>query len=154
VTPDEAKRLLQAHSGRDMETDPAKWENGFLVPLRATPDAVSEANFLEVMECIKVLADEIASSSVVDRELMAALWGLMFLPRRWAFHPASLERAIRDGRPKLDGERLSRLADQLDRIAEAVDYALNGMPESVADAMIDYGQRLPNYFAMVSRHRE
>ena len=154
MTPDEAKRLLQAHAGRDMETDPAKWENGFLVPLRATPDAVNEANFLEVMECIKVLAQEIASGAVVDRELMAALWALVYLPRAWAFNPDSLDHAIRNGHRRFDGDRLSRLADQLDRIAEAVDYPLNGTPESVGDAMIDYGERLPNYISVVGNHAE
>jgi len=154
MTPEEAKRLLQAHSGRDMETDPAKWENGFLVPLRCVPDDVNEGNFLEVMECIKVLAHEIASKPTVDRELMAALWGLIFLPRVWAFNPRQLEGLTRSRHRRLDGDRLSRLADQLDRIAEAVDYALNGLPESVDDAMIDYGESLPNYIAAVSKHAE
>src|SRR5262245_15738134 len=124
MTPEEAKRLLQAHSGRDADTDSAKWENGFVVPLRSSPDAANERNFLEVMECIRVLAPEIAASPTVDRELMAALWGLIFLPRMWAFNPKQLEEWIRKGHSKFDGKQLSRLADQLDRIAEAVDDAL------------------------------
>ena len=152
MTPEEAKRLLQAHSGRDMESDPAKWENGFLVPLRSAPDDANEGNFLEVMECIRVLAAEIAASPTVDRELMAALWGLIFLPRVWAFNPNGLEGWIRKGHSKFDGNQLSRLADQLDRIAEAVDYALNGVPESVEDAMNGYGDPLPNYIAAVNKH--
>jgi hypothetical protein len=154
MTPEKAKRLLQAHSGRDMETDPAKWENGFLVPLRAEPDDANEGNFLEVMECIRVLAPAIAAAPAVDRELMAALWGLIFLPRVWAFNPNQLAELIHKGHRKLDGDRLSRLADQLDRIAEAVDYALNGAPESVGDAMNGYGEPLPNYFAAIKKHAE
>ena len=95
-----------------------------------------------------------ASGAVIDRELMAALWALVYLPRVWAFNPASLERAIRDGHRRFDGDRLSRLADQLDRIAEAIDYALNGTPESVGDAMIGYGEDLPNYISAISSHAE
>jgi hypothetical protein len=124
------------------------------VPLRSSPDAVNEDSFLEVMECIKVLAPDIASSPTVDRELMAALWGLIFLPRVWAFNPRALKGLIRDWHRKLDGKKLSRLADQLDRIAEAVDYALNGDAGSVEDAMIGYGDTLPNYITAVSRHAE
>jgi hypothetical protein len=154
MTAEEAKRLLKIHSGLDAETDPAKWENGFLVPLRSSPDEVSEANFLEVMECIKALAYEIASSPVVDRELMAALWGLIYLPRVWAFNPVSLENVIRHRGRRYNGDKLSRLADQLDRIAEAVDYALNGVPESVGEAMIEYGKPLPNYIAAVGKHAD
>jgi hypothetical protein len=107
MTPEEAKRLLQAHSGRDMEADPDKWENGFPVPLRSAPDDTNEGNFLEVMECIRALAPEIASSPTVDRELMAALWGLIFLPRVWAFNPNQLEGLIRNRHGKLDGNQLS-----------------------------------------------
>jgi hypothetical protein len=152
MTLEEAKRLLQAHSGRDADTDPAKWENGYLVPLRYAPDDTNEGNFLEVMECIRVLAPEIDASPTVDRELMAALWGLIFLPRVWAFNPNQLEAWVREGHSKFEGDQLSRLADQLDRIAEAVDYALNGVPESVADAMNGYGDPLPNYITAVNKH--
>jgi len=154
MTPEEAKRLLQAHSGRDADTDPAKWENGFVYTHRSDHDDANEGTFLEIMECIRVLAPEIAASPTVDRELMAALWGLIFLPRVWAFNPQQLEGLIRNRHRKLDGNQLSRLADQLDRIAEAVDYALNGVPESVGDAMVEYGEPLPNYIAAVRKHAE
>ena len=118
--------LVAHHSGRDAESDPDKWEHGFLVPLRYHPDDIDEGNFLEVMECIQVLAEEIASSPTVDRELMAALWGLMYYPRWWAFNPMQLEGYIRAKSHTLDGKALSQLADQLDRIGEAVLYALEG----------------------------
>lgn len=153
MTPEEAKRLLQIHSGRDGETNPEKWENGFLVPLRYSPDAMSEEAFLEVMECIRTLAHEIASSRTVDRELMAALWGLIYLPRAWAFHPQALENLVRCHGRRRDGQKLSRLADRLDRIAEAVDFALYAMPESVKDAMTGYGDPVPDYVEAVGRHQ-
>jgi hypothetical protein len=76
------------------------------------------------------------------------------LPRVWAFNPRQLDGLIRDRHPRLDGDQLSRLADELDRIAEAVDDALNGVPESVGDAMVEYGERLPSNIAAVNKHAE
>jgi hypothetical protein len=152
--PEEAKRLLHIHSGRDAETDANRWENGFLVPLRYRPDDIDEGNFLEVMECIKAVAHEIAAAPTVDRELLAALLALLYYPRMWAFHPMQLEGYARDRTHKLDGDALSRLADQLDRIAEAVLYALEGMPDSVGDALNLYGGKLPNYFEAIRKHAE
>lgn len=152
MTPEEAKHLLQAHAGRVAETDSTTWQRGFVVIHRSIHDDDDEKNFLEIMECIRVLAPAIASSPTVDRELMAALWSLIYLPRMWAFNPQQLDALTRDRRLKLDGDKLSRLADQLDRIAEAVDYALNGMPESVEDAMVEYSEPLPNYIVAVSKH--
>ena len=154
MTAEEAKQLLQAHSGRDAETDPAKWESGFVYTHRSEHDDANEGNFLEIMECLRVLAPEIAASPTVDRELMAALWGLTFLPRMWAFNPRQVDGLIRDRRTRLDGYQLSRLADQLDRISEAVDSALNGVPESIGDAMVGYGERLPNFIAAMNKHAE
>jgi hypothetical protein len=154
MTPEEAKRLLRIHAGLDADTDPARWERGFVCIHRSAPDDAGEENFLEIMECIRVLTPEIAASPTVDRELMAALWGLIFLPRMWAFNPRHLEDLFRNRHHRLDGDRLSRLADQLDRISEAVDYALNGVSESVEDAMIEYGEPLPNYIAAVRMHAE
>ena len=151
MTPENAARLLQAHSGRDAETDPAKWEHGFVAVHRSAPDDDHDATFRELMACVRALAPRIAASPTVDRELMAALWGLIYLPRMWAFNPRQLAGLAEDGH-RLDPDQLSRLADQLDRIAEAVDGALNGVPESVADATVGYGDPLPNYAEAVNRH--
>lgn len=56
---------LQAQSGRDAETDLARWEGGFVFTHRSDHAAADES-FLEIMECIRVLAPEIAASQTVS----------------------------------------------------------------------------------------
>ena len=141
MTPDEAKRLLRIHSGRDADSDPAKWETGFVGQLRPYRGALNEDNFREVMEAVRALAPEIAPSGSVDRQLMADLWSLVWFPRMWAFPPHGMLRR----KDLIDGRELSRLDDWLNRISEAVSYALEGSPERVADAMLEYGKTLPDF---------
>jgi hypothetical protein len=141
MTTPEAKRLLRIHSGRDADSDPAKWEMGFVCQLRPYRGSLNENNFREVMEAIRALAPEMAASTFVDRELMADLWSLIWLPRMWAFPPHGVLR----GKGLIDGQTLSVLDDWLNRISEAVSYALEGSPECVSDAMIEYGQPLPDF---------
>ena len=141
MTPDEARRLLRIHAGRDADSDPAKWETGFVGQLRPYRGSLNEANFREVMAAIRVLAPKIAESEFVDRELIADLWSLIWFPRMWAFPPDGMLRR----NDLIDGQALSVLDDWLNRIAEAVSYALEGSPESVNEAMIEYGQPLPDF---------
>lgn len=141
MTPDEAKRLLRIHSGRDADSDRAKWETGFVCQLRPYRGSLNEQNFREVMEAIRMLGPEIAASGAVDRQLMADLWSLVYFPRMWAFPPHGMLRR----NDLIDGRELSRLDDWLNRISEAVSYALEGSPDCVADAMIEYGQALPDF---------
>ena len=141
MTPDEARRLLRIHSGRDADSDPGKWQTGFVGQLRPYR-GLKEQNFREVMEAIYALAPAISASGAVDRQLMADLWAIVWLPRTWAFPPHGMLR--RNG--LIDGRELSRLDDWLDRISEAVDNVLEGVPESVRDAMADYGREtLPDF---------
>src|SRR2546430_440472 len=134
MTPDEAKRLLRIHSGRDADSDPAKWETGFVGQLRPYRGSLNEDNFREVMEAVCGLAPGVAASGSVDGQLMADLWSLVWFPRMWAFPPHGMLRR----NDLIDGRELSRLDDWLNRISEAVSYALEGSPASVTDAMIAY----------------
>jgi hypothetical protein len=78
--------------GRDADSDPAKWETGFVGQLRPYRGSLNEENFREVMEAIRVLAPEIASSKAIDRLLIADLWSLVWFPRMWAFPPHGMLR--------------------------------------------------------------
>jgi hypothetical protein len=60
----------------------------------------------------------------------------------WAFPPDGMLHR----NDLIDGRELSRLDDWLNRISEAVSYALEGSPESVPDAMNGYRQTLPVFF--------
>jgi hypothetical protein len=133
MTEDQAIRLLQQHAGRD-DSDPAKFQSGFLGQLRPYVGRLNEANFLEIMAAISVVAPRLASENTVSRELMAALWNITWLPRAWAFSPGGMLRRNR----LIGGRELSRLDDWLCRIGEAVGYALEGAVENVGEVMNDY----------------
>lgn len=133
MTENEALRLLQQHAGRD-DSDPVKWQSGFVGQLRPYAGRLDEANFLEVMEAIAAVAPLLGSEASVSRELIAALWNIVWLPRMWALSPDGMLR--RNG--LIGGREMSQLDDWLNRISEAVGYALEGAVEDVSDAMIGY----------------
>ena len=109
MTPEEARRLLRIHSALDADSDPVKWETGFIGQLRPYRGSFGESNFHEVMEAICELAPDIAKSALIDRELMGCLWSLVWYPRMWAFSPGGMLRRNN----LIDGHVLSRLDDWL-----------------------------------------
>ena len=67
---EEAKELLSYHSGRNENIDNPKWINGFLGSLRPFRGELIESNFIEVMECLKVLQDEF-NQDKVDKNILS-----------------------------------------------------------------------------------
>ena len=48
--------LLSFHSGRNPDIDNDKWINGFLGSIRKFDSKLIKKNFIQLMECLKVLA--------------------------------------------------------------------------------------------------
>jgi hypothetical protein len=107
MTLQEARTILRKHVGRSAKSQP---EEGFLGMLRPY-QRLSEENFHELMQALRALAPSLHGSTV-DRELVADLWELVFLPWLWALAPASKLR-----RNKLiteeDQERLSLWLEEI-----------------------------------------
>ena len=59
-----AKELLSFHSCRNENIDDPRWENGFLGILRPFQGELNEKNFIEIMECLKVLVPEIQKENI------------------------------------------------------------------------------------------
>ena len=78
----EAKELLSFHSGRNSDIHNPKWKNGFLGSLRPI-QGLNRENFIEVMECLRTLKDEIAAP-LIDREIVSDIVGITHLARVWA----------------------------------------------------------------------
>ena len=79
---EEAAVLLSFHSGRNPDIDHPKWTNGFLGSLRKYDESIQEHNFIEVMECLKVLSEDFKSNTL-DRDLMADLFGILYQTTIW-----------------------------------------------------------------------
>ncbi|WP_315115769.1 hypothetical protein [uncultured Clostridium sp.] len=68
----EAKELLSFHSCRNSDIDNPKWKSGFLGCLRPFQGQLSEENFKEIMECLKVLANEF-NNPQIDKNIVAII---------------------------------------------------------------------------------
>ncbi len=79
----EAIKLLSYHSGRNNDIKNPKWISGFLGSLRPYQGKLTESNFHEVIECLKVLSETIRNNSNIDKEIVSNLMGIIHLGRAW-----------------------------------------------------------------------
>jgi len=78
-----AKELLSFHSTRNSNIDDPRWENGFLGSLRPFRGELFKENFIEVMECLKALKDELTASTI-DQGIVSDIVSIIHLTRVWA----------------------------------------------------------------------
>src|SRR3954463_3134549 len=84
MTPEDARAVLRKHTAPPSD----EGEPGFLGMLRPYK-GLKEEHFREIMEALQAVAPELRKRSV-DRELMADLWELVFLPWLWALAPGGM----------------------------------------------------------------
>jgi len=82
MTSEEARLSLSFHSGRNCDIKNPRWINGFLGSLRKFNKEIIEENFIDVMNCLKVLSTEFASD-VVDRSFLADVYGILYQTTVW-----------------------------------------------------------------------
>lgn len=101
MTREEALISLSFHSGRNSDIDNPRWGNGFLGSLRKFNGKMDENNFIDLMECLKVLAKEFGSDKV-DRNLMADVYGIFYQTNLWLGKGGILENIDIQSKIKLD----------------------------------------------------
>lgn len=99
-------------------------KKGFLGALRPFQGTLNEQNFIEIMECLKALADELASEKI-ENTLIAHITTITYLPRRWLSKGGMLER-----NKLLTTEQSETLSLWLHLIENAYYYLLFGDKES------------------------
>lgn len=129
----EAKELLSYHSGRNSDIENPKWGNGFLGSLRPFTGTLKEENFIEVMECMKVLAAEFGKD-LLDRNLIADITGIIHMTRAWSEPEGMLGR-----NHLLSEEQNSLLMEWIFIMEEALCYLLDCCEE---EAFLDYEEYL------------
>lgn len=92
MTKEVAKEVLMHHSFIHKSVDNLRSENGFLGMLRPFSGELIEANYHEIMQAIKTLADELEAEGKIDKEIISALWGICHLGRAWGLHPDGMLR--------------------------------------------------------------
>lgn len=121
MTKQEAKELLLHHSFNHEDFEDPKSARDFLGMLRPFNGTLLEENYHEVMAALRVLADDFTHPTV-DREIIAALWGICHFARAWGLEPEGMLRSnnlIRD-------EQIQQLADWVDSISYATCCLLDG----------------------------
>ncbi|WP_427051888.1 hypothetical protein [Paenibacillus sp. TC-CSREp1] len=89
---EEAVFLLKCHAFACDDVTHPKVEHGFLGSLRPFHGHLIEENFHELMGILRVLAPELARSTL-NREVIACLWSITHLARAWAIEPAGMLRS-------------------------------------------------------------
>lgn len=133
---EEALILLSFHSGRNSDIDNLKWNNGFLGALRKFDGSLLNENFVEVMECLKVVAEEFKNEKL-DRDLLADIYGIYYQTNLWLGKGGLLQDISSDIRNKLE--------EWMNIYSYAVALLLDYSDESFKEAFAEYDDYLQGY---------
>lgn len=122
MTSTRAKELLLLHSFSHPEAaEHPKAARGFLGSLRPYRGHLLDENFHDVMQALRTLAPTLTVTAI-DREVVAALWGICHFARAWGIHPEGMLR-----RNDLIGEAdIAKLERWVDMISYATFCLLDG----------------------------
>ena len=116
----EARDFLLLHRGGGAR--PGAWHDGRLGPLRPSGGRLDGAYFHEVMAAVAAVAPHLRHETRLDRTLVAALWDLCELARRWGQEPDAMRRRNGVG----SDADASAVAGRLQAISDAVAVLLGG----------------------------
>ena len=123
MTKEEAYILLSFHSCRNNDIENEKWKNGFLGSLRPFQGKLYECNFIEVMECLKVLADDFMKPTI-KQTLLSDVYSIIHLGKRWI-----------DGADFVTQEQQKQIIKWVDMIQDCFYYLLE---RDVDTAFLEY----------------
>ena len=123
MTKEEAYVLLSFHSCRNNGIENDKWKNGFLGSLRPFQGKLYECNFIEIMECLKVLADDFMKPTI-NQTLLNDVYGIIHLGRRWI-----------EGADFVTQEQQKQIMEWVDMIQDCFYYLLE---EDIDTAFLEY----------------
>lgn len=126
---EEAFTLLSFHSGRNPDINNPKWVNGFVGSLKYFDGTLNENNFIEIMECLKVLSKEFASDQI-DRNFMADIYGILYQTNLWLGRGGRLE--------NIDCEYKNKIDIWLKIYSNAVALLLEYSEQSCQEAFYEY----------------
>ena len=121
---EEAKELLSYHSCSNDDINNKKWEIGFLGSLRPFTGKLYEENFHEVMQCLRVLFDEL-NKEVIDKRLIADIFGIIHTTQNWALH----KNGMLQRNNLLTREEILTLEHLVYLISQALMYSIEGCAE-------------------------
>lgn len=136
MTIEEAKEILSYHSCRNEDIDNPKWENGFLGSLRPFRRVLFEENFIEVMQCMKILKCEFSSPNI-DKNMVSDIFAITHLTRSW-----SAPWGMLGSNNLLTEEQKEQLLEWVEIIEICLFYLFEGCEE---EAFWDYNEYLKEH---------
>ncbi|WP_338540611.1 hypothetical protein [Paenibacillus tundrae] len=100
MTKKEALELLSYHSGRNSDIYNEKWKSGFLGMLRPFIGRLSDENFIEIMECLKVLTSDFKNKEL-NHDLISDVWGMQHYSNMWVEKGGMLETVMTEEQKQL-----------------------------------------------------
>ena len=86
MTKTEAMEILSFHSCRNTNVEDPRWEFGFVGRLRPSGGELNEDNFIQIMESIRILKDDL-SADKIDKNLVYDITSIIHLTRMWCMPP-------------------------------------------------------------------
>jgi hypothetical protein len=120
MTPETARAILQRHTAPPTEGAGEPGLLGRLRPYRGLRDE----DFREIMDALSALAPDLRRGKV-ERELVADLWDLIFLPWLWALAPGGMLQRSH----QISAEEQAKLAKWLEEIGLTVSLMLGATEE-------------------------
>lgn len=130
MTKNEAMEILSFHSCRNKNVDDPRWEYGFVGRLRPTGGTLNEDNFIQIMESIRLLKDEL-SAEKIDKNLVYDVMGIIHLTRVWCTPYISA-----GNNNNLEENERMKLMQWIDIIENTMFYLLDGADDDIA--FMDY----------------
>lgn len=126
MTKKEALNLLSYHSRRNSDINNPRWEYGFLGMLRPYKGKLIQNNFIEIMECLKVLESEF-NAEVINKEIVANIYGIIYYVNMWNAKGGMLENILTNKEKNI-------LKEWIDIIS----YSFVSLIENSGEAFIEY----------------
>lgn len=133
---EEALILLSFHSGRNSNIGNPKWIDGFLGALRKFDCSLLVKNFIEVMECLKVVSEEFKNKKI-DRDLIADIYGIYYQTNLWLDNGGLLR--------NIPLEVRNQLEQFMNIYSNAVALLLDYSDEAFKEAFAEYDDYLEGY---------
>lgn len=127
MTRQEAIELLDFHSCAHTNIDNPKWEKGYLGMLRPFRGQLYEDNFLELMEILKVLSNDLRKN-IIDKKIISNLWSICQLSRNWAIEEEGMLRRNN----LLSDEQINKISTWTDCISSTIMFLLEDSDEETA----------------------
>ena len=83
MTQEEALELLSLHAGMHPDFEHPKFATGFLRMIRPYQGHLVEDNFIEVMECIRVIGPSLHKGDLASHSAITSIWTLCHFARIW-----------------------------------------------------------------------